>query len=337
VPSAGAFVLNPRKFPRVQAKFRIVVKHAGAGWSAETFDVGPTGCQIVTPRPMTIGEPARLVIDAPGVTPPLSVLGKVAWVADQGRIRAGIAYAERQLDSDPTEWFRRLMAAQPALEGASRRLPDRLPVDAVLYLRPPPRFIFDFGADEVEIIRAIGDGSIVANMVRLMGFDDFRAGRAIFALLEKRVITLAMGEAAPAWKWKAALASFEAPTAPRPEEPPAVQPAPATPPPKAAAPPAARAATQPPAPLPPVASRSPPTPAPLAPVSAPAAAAPSRPATKRSPEAQECVDLATSAASMGELSTAIGLLRRALQLCPRDPEIASLLGQLAFRDRQVEP
>ncbi len=55
----------------------------------------------------------------------------------------------------------------------------------------------------------------------------------------------------------------------------------------------------------------------------------------RSPEAQECFDLAVSAVSMGEISTAIGLLRRGLQLSPRDPEISALLGQLAFRDRQV--
>jgi hypothetical protein len=39
--------------------------------------------------------------------------------------------------------------------------------------------------------------------------------------------------------------------------------------------------------------------------------------------------------SMGEISTAIGLLRRGLQLSPRDPEISALLGQLAFRDRQL--
>jgi hypothetical protein len=55
----------------------------------------------------------------------------------------------------------------------------------------------------------------------------------------------------------------------------------------------------------------------------------------RSPEAQECFDLAVSAVSMGEISTAIGLLRRGLQLSPRDPEISALLGQLAFRDRRM--
>jgi hypothetical protein len=57
--------------------------------------------------------------------------------------------------------------------------------------------------------------------------------------------------------------------------------------------------------------------------------------TMRGPEAQECFDLAVSAVSMGEISTAIGLLRRGLQLSPRDPEISALLGKLAFRDRQA--
>jgi hypothetical protein len=60
-----------------------------------------------------------------------------------------------------------------------------------------------------------------------------------------------------------------------------------------------------------------------------------RAVTLRDPEAQECLDLAVSAVSLGEISTAIGLLRRGLQLSPRDPEISALLGQLAFRDRQV--
>jgi hypothetical protein len=340
----------------VQAKLRVVVNHAGAGWSAETFDVGPSGCQIVTPRPMKVGDMARLVIEAPGVQPPLSVLGKVAWVTDQGRIRAGIAFAEKQAESDPASWFRRLLAAQPAIEGAMRKVPDRLPTETRLFLRPPPRFIFDFGPDEVDVIRGVGEGTTVASLVRLLPFDAPRAARAIFALLEKRVLTLALGEASPAWKWKAALADFEGQGARRPEastpaprpapavrpdpSPPAAQPAPrppavAPPPPGPAAPPApARTPAAPSAP----ASTPAAAPAPAAtPAPAPAPTAPARAPILRSPEAQECLDLAVSAVSMGEISTAIGLLRRGLQLSPRDPEISALLGQLAFRDRQVEP
>ena len=320
--SVGNFVQNPRKFPRVQARYRVVVSHAGAGWSAETFDISATGCQIVTPRPLQVGSVAKLVIEVPSLPPPLSVFGSVAWVADQGRIRAGIVFAERQPDGDPSAWFKKLMASQPGIEGSMRRLPERLPMETKLFLRPPPQFIFDFGPDEVGLLRALGDGTTIANLVRKGPFSAAQVARMVFALLEQKVITLSLGEAAPAWKWKAALADFESQGGER--KPPAESPAPPPPP-------APRTAPSTAAPAP--AAKPPAAPAPGPTVAAPAPA--SRPPLVRTPEAQECLDLAVSAVSMGEISTAIGLLRRGLQLSPRDPEISALLGQLAFRDRQV--
>lgn len=319
--SVGAFVQNPRKFQRVRARYRVVVSHAGAGWSAETFDLSATGCQIVTPRPMQVGEVARLVIEAPQLPDPLSVFGSVAWVASQGRIRVGIVFADRQPDGDPAAWFKRLLAQQPGIEGTVRKVPERLPVETKLFLRPPPQFIFDFGPDEVTLLKALGDGTTIANLTRTCPFSASQVARMVFALLEQRVITLSLGEAAPAWKWKAALADFETP---RVERQPAQAPAPRPPPPVPPAPPPAITPPRPAA-APSAAAESPPA----------APPPPPRPPVVRSPEAQECFDLAVSAVSMGEISTAIGLLRRGLQLSPRDPEISALLGQLAFRDRQV--
>jgi hypothetical protein len=320
----------------------VVVSHAGAGWSAETFDLSATGCQIVTPRPLNVGETARLVIESPHAPQPLSVLGTVAWAVAQGRPRAGIAYAARQPDGDPAAWFKRVVAAQPGIEATMRRLPERLPVDTKLFLRPPPQFIFDFGSDEVALLKMLGDGMTIASILRTGPFSAAQAARAIFALLEQRVITLSLGEAAPAWRWKAALADFEAQPAER-------KPPPDPPPRPGPAPEVARVAARP-APTPPAPPRTaptsaaapppaPPAPAKAAPQAAPPAppAAPAPPPTVRSAEAQECFDLAVSAVSMGEISTAIGLLRRALQLSPRDPEVSALLGKLAFRDRQVGP
>jgi hypothetical protein len=334
VSDVGAFVQNPRKFPRIRAKFRVVVSHGGAGWSAETFDVSATGCQIVTPRPMQVGEVARLVIEAPQVPQPLSVFGSVAWVADQGRIRAGIVFAERQPDGDPAAWFKKLLANQPGIEGAMRKVPERLPMETKLFLRPPPQFIFDFGPDEVAILKALGDGTTVANLIQKGNFSAPQVARMVFALLEQRVITLSLGEAAPAWKWKAALADFESQRGERqPAAPPGPRPSPAAPSPAASRTPPPPPASVRPAPTDPAASAA----ARTGPAEAPATPPPpSRPPVVRSPEAQECFDLAVSAVSMGEISTAIGLLRRGLQLSPRDPEISALLGQLAFRDRQVE-
>ena len=336
--NVGAFVQNPRKFPRIQAKYRVVVSHGGAGWSAETFDVSATGCQIVTPRPLQVGTVAKLVIEVPQLSQPLSVFGSVAWVADQGRIRVGIVFAERQPDGDPAAWFKKLLATQPGIEGSMRRLPERLPMETKLFLRPPPQFIFDFGPDEVALLKALGDGITIANLVRKGPFSAAQVARMVFALLEQRIITLSLGEAAPAWKWKAALADFEsqggerqpaqAPS-PRPLPPPIARPDP--PPPARPAPAPEAAAKAPVAPAPEAAAKAPVAPAPAA----PPPAEPPPPPVVRSPEAQECFDLAVSAVSMGEISTAIGLLRRGLQLSPRDPEISALLGQLAFRDRQL--
>ena len=266
--NVGAFVQNPRKFPRIQAKYRVVVSHGGAGWSAETFDVSATGCQIVTPRPLQVGTVAKLVIEVPQLSQPLSVFGSVAWVADQGRIRVGIVFAERQPDGDPAAWFKKLLATQPGIEGSMRRLPERLPMETKLFLRPPPQFIFDFGPDEVALLKALGDGITIANLVRKGPFSAAQVARMVFALLEQRIITLSLGEAAPAWKWKAALADFESqggerqpaqapsprplpPPIARPDPPPPARPAPA---PEAAAKapvaPAPEAAARPVAPLP---------------------------------------------------------------------------------------
>ncbi len=55
----------------------------------------------------------------------------------------------------------------------------------------------------------------------------------------------------------------------------------------------------------------------------------------RPPAAQECLDRARAAVGSGDVHTAIALLRRAIQLSPRDSEIAAMLGSLAFRGRQL--
>lgn len=337
MPIVGAFIQNPRQFPRILAKYRVMVSHAGAGWSAETFDISATGCQIISPRPMQKGEVAKLVIEAPQLSQPLSVFGSVAWTVDAGRFRAGVTFAERQPDGDPAAWFKRLLANQPGIEGTIRRLPERLPHDTKLFLRPPPQFIFDFGPEEVALLKLLGDGTTIGKVLRDGPFSPAQAARVIYALLEQRVITLSLGEAAPAWRWKAALADFESQVGERQPPPP--------PPPREAlplsVPPASFGRAKPVGPAKPAGQVTPaPSQAaapeePAVPPEAAAPPAPTRTVTLRGPEAQECFDLAVSAVSMGEVSTAIGLLRRGLQLSPRDPEISALLGKLAFRDRQA--
>jgi hypothetical protein len=340
-------ILNPRRSPRLPAHCRVTVAHGGAGWVAETEDVGPRGCMLISPRPLEVGAAARLIIESERVASPLSVLGRVAWSNGNGRHHAGVAFAERQAGVDPAGWFRKLLVTQPGLEAGLRRVPDHLPVETRLFLRPPPHFIFDFAPDELAVLKMLGDGTTVRQLVADGPLGEARLSRVVFALLERRILTLSLGEAAPAWRWKAVLADIDArggatvthlpprareiPT-PRIWVPPRLEtlvaaagPAGASganprAAPAAAAAYAAQGATRASAPPPPA---------------APAPAAPPAPASSRprSAEAQACFDRAVGAVSSGEISGAIALLRRALALSPRDPEISALLTQLAFRDR----
>ncbi|HEX9050006.1 MAG TPA: tetratricopeptide repeat protein, partial [Anaeromyxobacter sp.] len=59
-----------------------------------------------------------------------------------------------------------------------------------------------------------------------------------------------------------------------------------------------------------------------------------KPARQRSGEAQASFDRARAEFLAGNVNGAIALLRSALAAAPGDPEIAEVLGRLAFRDRE---
>ena len=329
------WVQNPRRSPRLTVRCPVVIDHGGVAWNGETEDVGPCGCQIVSPRPLPAGEVLRLTIESAAAGRPLPVMGRVAWAGSRGRHRAGIRFSPGKPGSDPAAWFRRLVESRPDGEAGMNRAPERLSRRTPLFLLPPPQFILDLEPDEVALLRTLRDGVTVGDVVRGAPQGDGLATRLIFALLERRILTLSLGEATPAWRWHALLADGAAAAPRRPPIPPCPGPAP-------------RAllrvevpdlawAVPPPVP-PPAPSREEP---PRAAVEAPHAGVPG-PSTpygaterRRPPEAQECLDRAVSAASTGEIAGAIALLRRGLALSPRDPVISAHLGALAFRDRTV--
>ena len=59
-------------------------------WDAETEDLSPRGCRIITPRPQTVGTLVRLTITSERVLQPLIVTGRIVWVATGKPLRAGI-------------------------------------------------------------------------------------------------------------------------------------------------------------------------------------------------------------------------------------------------------
>ena len=98
------FIPNPRRAPRIQARLRVELAHAGETWSAETVDLGPGGCLVVSSRPLVARTPLRLVLRAEVLRDPLSVGGSVAWAREA---RGGVVFSERRYASggDPSAWF----------------------------------------------------------------------------------------------------------------------------------------------------------------------------------------------------------------------------------------
>lgn len=383
---ATTFVDNPRRFPRVPVRLRIVVSARGQGFEAETEDLGPGGCLVRLPRPLVQGLQVRVALGAASIPETLSVIGHVAWARSADLMRAGVAFDLKQPGAvRPQAWFQKLIAADPGMAARVSRAPERIGLDAPLYLLPPPRRILDLLPEEAALLRRLENGVTPRELLDGRPEQVAVATRTLFSLFEKRALTLALGQSAPAWQWREALSRLEeegtiepvvledlgavvapldppirrtAPTA-RPSRPPPLlrrealgpERPPAQPPPKR---PDAPALTPAPAFTPPP-LRTPPPPLSTSPASAPplrpAARAPEEPTATPAPLvskvadrtpgvgrgrtalAQQCLDMARAAAEGGDFHTAIGLLRRGLQIAPRDPEIADLLGRYAFRGR----
>lgn len=328
------YIENPRRSPRVPARCTVALTRRGDGWQAETEDLGPGGCLVVTPRPLRPGESVGLHIESEHVAQPLRVLGRVAWVG-QGQQRAGVSFGVEQFGSqpDPAAWFRALCEAEPGIGTRRAGVPDRIAYDAPLYLRPPPKFIVDFSPDDLAVLRILDTGTTVAQVLAHPEVGP-NADCVIFALLARRAITLAAVEAVPAWQWRPVLErALGRPLEPLRRAPPPPVPGVETAP--SAYPDILPAVTTsgPGAPSP--AAAAPRRIAPLPVAVPPSPTMPSAPSRPRTPRAQECLDQAKAAAEANDVGTAIALLRRALTLAPGDPEIASLLGQMAFKDRWV--
>jgi hypothetical protein len=335
------YIENPRRSPRVPARCTVALTRRGDGWQAETEDLGPGGCLVVTPRPLRPGEPVGLHIEAEQVAQPLRVQGRVAWVREGDGLRAGVSFAVDQFGSgpDPAAWFQALCQAEPRMAARRASVPDRIAYDAPLYLRPPPRFIVDFSPADLAVLRVLETGTTVAQVLARPEAGP-HADRVIFALLARRAITLAAVEAVPAWQWRPLLERASG----RPVEPLRHVPTPPSARPEPGVEAAARGldilpAMATPGPAAPRPAAAPPRRIFPAPIAAPQATAPpaARQASPRSrtPLAQECLDRAKAAAEANEVGAAIELLRRALKFAPGDPEIASLLGEMASRDRWV--
>jgi len=301
--------VNPRRAPRAPARCRTAVVSAAASFDADTEDIGPYGCQVASPKGMKKGAPVRVTIANDRLPDALRVGGRVAWTSARFPWRVGIAFDESALAAT-TSWFERLVAAHPGMK-TLRRLPERISTEAMVFLAQPPRFLVDFSADEAALLRAIGSGAAVYELVARFRVRGAEIDRALFSLLARSAVTMVRGQAVHPEAWKRILDQVEASLAVA----------------SLGKGPASLRAPQPPS----AAGAVAPNPPARGGFERPAATPP--PIRARNDEAQELFDRGQAEFRRGNVHGAIALLRRALSLAPGDLEIGYVLGKLAFHGR----
>jgi hypothetical protein len=306
----------------------------GSAIDVHTEDIGPRGCQIVAPRPHRRGEPVDVLVGSQLVARNLRVTGHVAWGSTRPPFRVGIEFEQRALPS-ATRWFELLLRAHPGMP-ARARIPDRIPLDAMVFLAQPPRFLVDFSADEVAILRQVASGITVEELKLRLRDRWANTVRALFSLLARQHVTLTRSSSVPPDSWKQILADSEAtlalealehgaPAGRVPARPALPRgaildlPAPATRAPRGSVRSMDRGATWT---APPVAR----------PQEAGAETGPGRPGF-RCAESQGCFERALVELDAERVEGAISLLRRALALAPGDAEIGRVLRGVASRKR----
>ena len=199
-------VLNPRRAPRLPHRCTVEVRDRFSSWLAETEDLGPRGCQLVTPRLTAPGRELSLTIRCGAIGRDIKATGKVVWSRAVEPSRLGVEFQPGRTEAG---WFDRLLQANPAVARRVQLSPDRLPRSARLHLGEPPRFLTDFSAEEVAVLRRIGRGLTVDELARAMGSAFERVRGAVFALLSRRLLVLEPGEATGPERWRKTLDAAE--------------------------------------------------------------------------------------------------------------------------------
>ena len=201
-----AGLVNPRRSPRVAHRCRVEVRDRFSSWTASTEDLGPLGCQLVTPRLAAPGRELKLKIHCDAIGQTIETSGTVVWSRSESPSRLGVEFPVQR--ATPA-WFEVLLRAFPLAAASARRTPPRLAREAVLRLGEPPAFMSDFSAEEVAVLRRVGAGVSVDSLSRQLGSAFPRVTGAIFSLLARRLLVLHAAEAGDPARWNLPIAQAE--------------------------------------------------------------------------------------------------------------------------------
>jgi hypothetical protein len=207
------FIQNPRRAPRAPARCRATIVSARGAFEAETEDIGPHGCRLASARLVRRGEPVRLELAHGQVKERLRLHARIAWTSDSAPWRLGVAFDEAA-HGEGGRWFELLLSAVPRLS-TFQRVPERIPLSAMVYLRAPPRLLVDLSPDELVLLRAIGTGVTVAELGGRMRELWPTLQRGLFSLLAHQHVTLSRGASVHPDAWRRVFAGYvpSAPTA----------------------------------------------------------------------------------------------------------------------------
>ncbi len=179
-------VANPRHAPRVRVGLTVDVRCNRDVWQSVTRDFGPGGCALVSYRSMNADARVQLLVRSSKLKDSLLVDGRVAWAADR---KAGIAFVPEAGAGDPAAWFDRLLAATPRLRDSVRPLPPSIAGEEVLVRCPPEVWRdVDLSTNELLLLARVDEGASVAALAARTQLADVAFARAVYALLEKRVV-----------------------------------------------------------------------------------------------------------------------------------------------------
>jgi hypothetical protein len=196
-------ILEPRRTPRVALRCRVELRHRLSTWTADTEDLGPSGCQLVTERLVDPGREVKLSISCPALGREVSAAGRVVWQRREAPSRLGVAFDR---GSSERGWFEALLRADAAAARAARTTPGRLPRATRVHLGRPPRLVVDFSPTELELLRRVGPGATVDALARSFGPELHERTRgALFSLLGRRFLVTDPALAAGVARWRAIL------------------------------------------------------------------------------------------------------------------------------------
>ncbi len=205
--SSGPNLRDPRRAARIPARCPVLVRHRFfVRFKADSEDIGPNGCRLLTPRLVEEGTRVRLFIRIPRLGRTVEGLATVVWANEAEHSRLGLRFQPGRWER---KWFDALLTADPILAKVVQRRPSVLPWRAELYLGTPRPRVSDFTREELAVLRRMKPAITVLELVASLGKASDRLVGALFSLVSHQQLVLDPAESQGPEAWRDVLVEAE--------------------------------------------------------------------------------------------------------------------------------